>query len=434
MKQKYYQKTTETMNPNKILKLQSKKLRKQIKYVYENVPYYRNLMKKHNINPQNIKGIQDLSKLPFLSKNDLNNAYPLDLVATPLENCIRIHSTSGTTGRRVIAFYTKKDLNILEECCARAIVATGGSSKDICQISYGYGLFTGGLGIDGGARRVGCLTLPMSYGNTERQIQFMNDLGSTILCCTPSYASYMYEEMKNQGYNPKDIPLKIGIFGAEPWTEQMRDDIEKKLDIKAYDIYGLTEIIGPGVAFECSEQSGMHINEDHFLVEVINPDTNEILPEGTVGELVITCLDKEAFPLIRYRTHDICKIFHQKCSCGRTLIKMSKPIGRTDEMLIIRGINIFPSQIETVLMKEGYNSNYQIIVDRVNSTDTIEINIEIPNEIFLNNSNEIPNMKKKLTNAMKNMLGISPQICFMEEKSIERNDGKAIRVIDKRKI
>lgn len=434
MKEIYYQKKIETMDIKKMKELQSKKLVKQVKYVYENVPYYRNLMDKHNVKPGDIRSTKDLHKLPFLSKTDLNKTYPNGLLACPLEKCIRIHSTSGTTGRRVIAFYTQNDIDLWNDCCARAIVAAGGNSRDICQISYGYGLFTGGLGLDGGANKVGCLTLPMSSGNTERQIQFMNDLEATILCCTPSYASYIGEELKEKGYDPKDISLKIGIFGAEPWTEEMRSDIEKKLGIKAYDIYGLTEITGPGVAFECKEQNGMHINEDHFLVEVVDPDTGKVLPYGEKGELVFTCLDKEAFPLIRYRTHDICKLYRKKCSCGRSFIKMTKPMGRTDEMLIIRGVNVFPSQIETVLMNEGYSSNYQIIVDRVNNTDTIEIKVEIPPEKVTSEENELLTMQKKLTNSMKNMLGINTKICFVKPKSITRSEGKAVRVIDKRNL
>lgn len=434
MDKRYYQKKIETMPIDKLKKIQSKKLIKQVKHVYENVQYYRELMNKNNVKPSDIRGINDLYKLPFLNKIDLKETYPYGFLACSLDECVRIHSTSGTTGKRVIAFYTQKDMDLWEDCCARAIIAAGGTAKDICQIAYGYGLFTGGLGLDGGAKRVGCLALPMSGGNTERQIQFMNDLKTTILCCTPSYASYIGDELKEKGYKAEDISLKIGIFGAEPWTKQMKDDIEEKLGIKAYDIYGLTEITGPGVAFECCEQNGMHVNEDHFLVEVIDPNTGEILSEGVKGELVITSLDKEAFPLIRYRTHDICEIYHKKCSCGRNFIKMSKPMGRTDEMLIIRGVNVFPSQIETVLMEEGYSSNYQIIVDRVNNIDKFEIHVELPLEKNTLDQSELQIMKRSLTNEMKNMLGISPEIYFVSTKSIERSDGKAKRVIDKRNL
>lgn len=434
MKQCYYQKKIETMSVEKIKKIQSKKLISQVKRVYDNIPYYRELMDKVGVKPSDIRGINDLKKLPFLTKQDLNNTYPYGFLATSVSNCVCVHSTSGTTGRRIINFYTKNDVDLLEDCCARAIVAAGGNSNDVCQVAYGYGLFTGGLGLHGGSNKVGCLTLPMSTSNTERQIQFMNDIKSTILCCTPSYASYIGEKLKEKGYKSNDLSLRIGIFGAEPWTENMRRDLEKNLGIKAYDIYGLTEMIGPGVAFECSEQNGMHVNEDHFIVEIIDPNTGEVLPDGVEGELVFTSLDNEAFPLLRYRTHDICKIYHNKCSCGRNFVKMCKPVGRTDEMLIIRGINVFPSQIEIVLMNEGYSSNYQIIVDRVNNIDVFEIKVEISDGKINSSDDEINVMKKDLTNAMKNMLGINPKISFVEPMGISRSEGKAVRVIDKRKL
>ena len=434
MAQKYYQKEIETMSAEDMKKLQSEKLVKQVKHVYKNVAYYRNLMDEKGVKPEDIKSIDDLHKLPFLSKADLRDAYPYGLLAKPLEDCVRIHSTSGTTGRRVVAFYTQNDVDLWEDCCARAIVAAGGSNKDVCQVAYGYGLFTGGFGLNGGSHKVGCLTLPMSSGNTERQIQFMTDLQATILCCTPSYAAYIGESLKEQGYKPEDIPLKAGIFGAEPWTEEMRKSIEATLGIKAYDIFGLTETTGPGVAFECSEQTGMHVNEDHFFVEIIDPDTGEVLPEGSKGELVFTSLDKEAFPLLRYRTRDICVLSRKKCSCGRTLIKMAKPMGRTDDMLIIRGVNVFPSQIETVLLKEGYEPNYQIVVDRVNNNDTFEVNVEMTPEKFTDKVADIIAMEKALANAMKVMLGINPAVHLVAPKSITRSEGKAVRVIDKRKL
>ena len=434
MAKNYYQPEIETMSAEEMKKLQSEKLVKQVKHVYENVPYYRNLMDEKGVTPDDIKSIDDLHKLPFLTKADLRDAYPYGLLATPLEDCVRIQSTSGTTGRRVVAFYTQNDVDLWEDCCARAIVAAGGSNKDVCQVAYGYGLFTGGPGLNGGSHKVGCLTLPMSSGNTERQIQFMTDLSATILCCTPSYAAYIGESLKEQGYKPEDIPLKAGIFGAEPWTEEMRRGIEATLGIKAYDIYGLTETTGPGVAFECEEQTGMHVNEDHFYAEIIDPDTGEVLPEGSKGELVFTSLDKEAFPLLRYRTRDICVLSRKKCSCGRTLIKMAKPMGRTDDMLIIRGVNVFPSQIETVLLKEGYEPNYQIIVDRVNNNDTFEVNVEMTNEKFTDKLSDIIAMEKSLANAMKIMLGINPTVHLVAPKSIARSEGKAVRVIDKRKL
>ena len=430
----YYQKDIETMPREAMKQLQSEKLVKQVKHVYENVPYYRDLMDKKGVTPDDIRGIDDLYKLPFLSKADLRDAYPYGLLAKPLEDCVRIQSTSGTTGRRVVAFYTQKDIDLWEDCCARAIVAVGGTKKDVCQVAYGYGLFTGGPGLNGGSHKVGCLTLPMSSGNTERQIQFMTDLQATILCCTPSYAAYIGESLKEMGYTPEDIPLKAGIFGAEPWTEEMRQSIEKSLGIKAYDIYGLTETSGPGVAFECCEQTGMHVNEDHFFAEIIDPDTGEVLPEGSKGELVFTSLDKEAFPLLRYRTRDICVLSRKKCSCGRTLIKMTKPMGRTDDMLIIRGVNVFPSQIETVLLSEGYEPNYQIVVDRVRNNDTFDVNVEVPPERFTDKVGELMAMEKALAAAMKTMLGINPAVHLVPPKSIARSEGKAVRVIDKRKL
>ncbi len=434
MEKRYFQKEIETMPTEEIKKLQSEKLVSQVKHVYENVPYYKKLMDEKGITPDDIKGIDDLHKLPFLTKADLRDAYPYGLLAKPLSECVRIQSTSGTTGRRVVAFYTQHDIDLWEECCARAIVAAGGTKEDVCQVAYGYGLFTGGPGLNGGSHKVGCLTLPMSSGNTERQVQFMCDLGATILCCTPSYAAYIGEYMAEHGYKPEDIPLKAGIFGAEPWTEEMRRGIEKSLGIKAYDIYGLTETSGPGVSFECEEQTGMHINEDHFLAEIIDPDTGEVLPEGSRGELVFTSLDKEAFPLLRYRTRDICVLTRKPCSCGRTHVKMSKPMGRTDDMLIIRGVNVFPSQIETVLLNEGYQPNYQIIVDRKNNTDTFDVNVEMNPEQFTDTVSGVTALEKSLAGAMKTMLGINPSVHLVAPKSIVRSEGKAVRVIDKRKL
>ena len=434
MEQRYYQKDIETMPVEELKKLQSEKLVKQVKHVYENVPDYRALMDEKGVTPEDIHGIEDLHLLPFLTKGDLRDAYPYGLLAKPLNECVRIQSTSGTTGRRVVAFYTQNDIDLWEDCCARAIVAAGGTEEDVCQVAYGYGLFTGGPGLNGGSHRVGCLTLPMSSGNTERQIQFMTDLNATILCCTPSYAAYIGETLKEKGYTPDQIPLKAGIFGAEPWTEEMRRGIEETLGIKAYDIYGLTETSGPGVSFECSEQTGMHINEDHFLAEIIDPDTGEVLPEGSKGELVFTSLDKEAFPLLRYRTRDICVLSRKPCSCGRTHIKMSKPMGRSDDMLIIRGVNVFPSQIETVLLSEGYQPNYQIIVDRANNTDTFDVNVEMNPDQFTDTVSGVTALEKSLANAMKTMLGINPTVHLVAPKSITRSEGKAVRVIDKRKL
>ncbi len=433
MQNNYYQPYYETMPYEEIKKLQSEKLVKQVKHVYDNVKYYRDLMDEKGVKPEDIKGIEDLHKLPFLKKDDLREAYPYGMLATDLKDCVRIQSTSGTTGKRVVAFYTQNDVDMWEECCARAITAVGGTNEDVCQVCYGYGLFTGGPGLNGGSHKVGCLTLPMSSGNTERQIQFMMDLNATILCCTPSYAAYIGESLKERGYKPEDNKLKAGIFGAEPWTEEMRRDIEKSLGIKAYDIYGLTETSGPGVAFECQEQTGMHINEDHFLAEIIDPETGEVLPIGSKGELVFTSLDKEAFPLIRYRTRDICVLSREKCSCGRTFVKMTKPMGRSDDMMIIRGVNVFPSQIEAVLLNSGYAPNYQIVVDRVNNTDTLDINVEMMPEDFSDTPKDIMNKEKSLAGSIKTMLGISPKVHLVAPKSITRSEGKAVRVIDNRK-
>ena len=436
MEKKYFQPEIETMPVEELKKLQEEKLLKQVKYVYENNKYYKKLMDEKGVKPEDITCLADLAKLPFLTKADLREAYPYGLLSTPLNECVRIHSTSGTTGKRVVAFYTQHDVDIWEECCARAIVAAGGGDEDVCQVAYGYGLFTGGAGLHGGSHKVGCLTLPMSSGNTERQIMFMQDLGSTILCSTPSYAAYIGEKLHDMGLTPADIKLKAGIFGAEPWTEEMRHDIEKALGIKAYDIYGLTEISGPGVSFECEAQTGMHINEDHFIAEIIDPETGEVLPEGQEGELVFTSIDKEAFPLLRYRTRDLCVLTREKCPCGRTHVKMCKPKGRSDDMLIIRGVNVFPSQIETVLLKEGYTPNYQIIVDRIGNEDTFDINVELSEENYkaLHETDGEDKAKRKLVASMVTMLGIRPKINLLAPKSIVRSEGKAVRAIDKRKL
>ena len=430
----YYQPEIECASREKIIEIQNEKLVKQVKHVWDNVPYYRKKMEQKGVSPEDIKSIDDLHKLPFLSKADLREAYPYGLMGKPLKDCVRIQSTSGTTGKRVVAFYTQHDIDLWEECCARAIMAAGGTNEDVCQVSYGYGLFTGGPGLNGGSHKVGCLTIPTSSGNTERQIMFIMDLQATILCCTPSYAAFLGEKMKEMGLGPDDIPLKAGIFGAEAWSEEMRQDIQKTLGIKAYDIYGLTELSGPGVSFECSEQKGMHINEDHFVAEIIDPDTGEVLPDGTQGELVFTSLDKEAFPLLRYRTRDICTLTREKCSCGRTHVRMAKPKGRSDDMLIIRGVNVFPSQIETVLLKHGYAANYLIIVDRVNNTDTLEVQVEMTPEMFTDNLGEISARQKALVEGLKSMLGIKAKVTLVAPRTIARSEGKAVRVIDKRKI
>ena len=402
--------------------------------VYENVPFYRNKMEQAGVTPDDIRTIDDLHKLPFSYKQDLRDTYPYGLFAVPMKDVVRLHASSGTTGKQIVVGYTRNDLEVWAECVARALTAAGCTDEDIVHVSYGYGLFTGGLGADGGAKRIGATTIPVSSGNTQRQVTILKDFGSTILCCTPSYALHIAEVLYANGYTKDDIKLKAGVFGAEPWTNEMRRQIEDLLGLTAYDIYGLTEIIGPGVAFECKEQTGMHVNEDHFIVEVIDPDTGEVLPEGTQGELVFTCITKEAFPILRYRTRDIGVITRGKCSCGRTLVKMTKPRGRTDDMLIIRGVNVFPSQIETVLLEKGYTANYQIVVDRANNFDSIEIQVEISNEIFSDTVRGLAERAKDLAAALKTLLGVTAKVTLLEPNSIPRSEGKAVRVIDKRKL
>ncbi|MBO4376905.1 MAG: phenylacetate--CoA ligase [Lachnospiraceae bacterium] len=430
---KYFQKEIETMPLEELKALQSERLVKQVKRVWDNVPYYRKKMEAAGVTPDDIKGLEDLHKLPFMTKDDLRDAYPYGLLACDRKDVVRIHSTSGTTGKRVVAFYTQNDIDLWDDCCARALTAAGADAGDIVQISYGYGLFTGGMGLHGGSTKLGCMTVPISSGNTDRQIQFMTDLEATVLCCTPSYAAYLSESINEKGMRDK-IKLKAGIFGAEAWTEEMRAEIEKNLGIKAYDIYGLTELSGPGVAYECEEQKGMHINEDHFIAEIINPKTGEVLPDEEKGELVFTSLTKEAFPLLRYRTKDLCILNRQKCSCGRTFVRMHKPMGRSDDMLIIRGVNVFPSQIETVLLNEGMPPNYQIIVDRVNNTDTFDINVEMTEDMFSDRMSKISEKEGHLMAALKTMLGIQAKVHLVAPKTIERSEGKAVRVIDKRKL
>ncbi len=429
----YYQPEIETASREQIHAWQEERFLKTFHRVWKNNAYYRQKMIDAGLSDKDVTSLADLQKLPFLTKDDLREAYPFGLMSAPLSDCVRIHSTSGTTGKRVIAFYTENDLALWDDICARAIVAAGGTRDDIVQVCYGYGLFTGGMGLHGGAQKVGCLTLPMSSGNTDRQLQFMEDLGTTILCCTPSYAAYLAETIHERGLADR-IHLKAGIFGAEAWTEEMRHSIEASLGLKAYDIYGLTELSGPGVAYECEAQTGMHINEDHFIAEIIDPATGEVLPYGEKGELVFTSITKEAFPLIRYRTKDICILTNEKCACGRTFVKMCKPMGRSDDMLIVKGVNVFPSQIEMVLLAEGLTSNYQIIVDRIGTTDSLEVKVEITPELFTDTMGALTEKEKKITDALKTVLGIQAKVSIVEPKSIVRSEGKAVRVIDKRKL
>ena len=431
---RYFQPEIETAPREKIVALQNERLIATVRRVYEKVPFYREKMQRAGVHPDDIRSIEDLHKLPFSYKQDLRDTYPYGLFAVPLKEVVRLHASSGTTGKQIVVGYTRKDLEIWSDCCARALCAAGCTDEDIVHVSYGYGLFTGGLGADGGATRLGATTVPVSSGNTQRQITILRDFGSTILCCTPSYALHIAQTLYDSGYTKEDISLKAGLFGAEPWTEEMRRQLEEMLGIKAYDIYGLTEVIGPGVGFECEEQTGMHINEDHFIVEVIDPDTGEVLPEGTQGELVFTCITKEAFPILRYRTRDIGTITRAPCACGRTLVKMTKPRGRTDDMLIIRGVNVFPSQIETVLLQQGYTANYQIVVDRADHFDSLEVQVEISESVFSDTVRGLAERTKELSTALKNLLGINAKVKLLEPNTIPRSEGKAVRVIDKRKL
>lgn len=432
--EKYYQKEIETAPVEKIKEIQLERLKKTVERVYNRVPYYKNMMEKSGVTPSDIKSLDDLQKLPFTCKQDLRDTYPYGLFAVDMKDVVRLHASSGTTGKQIVVGYTQNDLEVWSDITARQLCAVGADSNDKVHISYGYGLFTGGLGLHGGATKLGCTTIPVSSGNTARQVTILQDFGSTVLCCTPSYAMYIGETVEKMGIDKNSLSLKAGIFGAEPWTEEMRKAIEKSLNIKAYDVYGLTEIMGPGVAFECSEQNGMHINEDHFIVEVIDPDTGEVLGEDKEGELVFSCITKEAFPILRYRTRDIGVITRKKCSCGRTFIRMSKPRGRTDDMLIIRGVNVFPSQIETVLIKMGYSANYQIIVDRQNNSDSIEVKVELSQDKFGDTVSKISAYERALEEEIKSLLGIYAKVTLVAPGSIERSTGKAVRVIDKRKL
>ena len=435
MEKRFYQPGIETMAYEDMKKIQEERLRAQVKHVYDNVPYYRNLMDEKGVKPEDIKGIDDLHKLPFISKADLRDAYPYGLLAKPLEDCVRIHSTSGTTGRRVVAFYTQNDVDLWEDCCARAIVAAGGTKKDVCQVAYGYGLFTGGLGAHYGVENLGATVIPASTGNTEKHIRLIRDLNITGIACTPSYALYLAETLDKMGIDKSEIGLRVGAFGAEPWTENMRKEIESRLGLKGYNIYGLSEIMGPGVSYECQEQNGSHINEDHFYPEIINPDTLEQLPYGEQGELVFTTLTKEGMPLLRYRTKDLCTLMDGECPCGRTSVRMGRIVGRSDDMLIIRGINVFPSQVESVILEmPEFEPQYMLVVDRVNNLDTIQVQVEVRKDFFSDDIGSMLAMKKRLSDKLKSVLSIAADVRLMEPGSIERAQGKGKHVIDKRKL
>ena len=431
----YFQKEIECMPREELKKLQDERLVWQVKRMYERVELFRTRMDEKGLKPEDIKGVEDLHKLPFSYKQDLRDYYPYGLFAEPLKNIKRVHASSGTTGKQIVVGYTEKDLDDWAQCMARQLVAVGATDEDVVQVSYGYGLFTGGLGAHGGVEKLGATVVPMSSGNTARQITTMVDFGSTVLCCTPSYAMYLAEAVKEAGVKDK-IQLKAGIFGAEPWTEDMRKAIEDSFDIKAYDVYGLSEIMGPGVSYECECQKGMHVCEDMFIPEIIDPDTGEVLPEGSKGELVFTTITKEGFPVIRYRTRDICSLNYEKCECGRTFVRMNKPTGRSDDMLIIRGVNVFPSQIEEVLMKIGgdITPNYQIIVGRENNTDTLDVNVEMSEDLFADDIKSIEKIERKIVADIRSVLGIGAKVHLVNPKTIARSEGKAKRVIDNRKL
>ncbi|MCK9159348.1 MAG: phenylacetate--CoA ligase [Bacteroidaceae bacterium] len=425
--------TIECMDRESLRKIQSIRLKKMVDYVYHNTPFYRKKMQQMDITPDDINDINDIVKLPFTTKLDLRDNYPFGLCAVPMSQIVRIHASSGTTGKPTVVGYTRKDLSVWTECLSRSFTAFGGSQSDVFQISYGYGLFTGGLGAHAGAENIGASVIPMSSGNTQKQITLMHDFGATMLCCTPSYALHLAEAIHDSGISFEEFKLKAGAFGAEPWTESMRCELEKKLGIKAYDIYGLSEMDGPGVGFECEAQHGTHLNEDHFFPEIIDPKTLEPMESGKTGELVFTHLTKQGMPLLRYRTKDLSALHYEKCSCGRTLVRMDRILGRSDDMLIIRGVNVFPTQIESVILSlPEFDPNFLLIVDRINNTDVMELQVEVRPDYYSDEINKIVALKKKLGAALQSVLGLSVNVRLVEPRSIERSTGKAKRVIDKR--
>jgi phenylacetate-CoA ligase len=425
----------ECMDRDEIKHVQSERFRETVERAYFNVPYYRNKMQEVGLGPESFLTIDDISKLPFTTKQDLRDNYPFGLFAVPMSEIVRIHASSGTTGKPTVVGYTRNDIAIWSEVMARTLTSAGANRNDFIQIAYGYGLFTGGLGLHYGGEKIGASVIPISGGNTTRQIQLMHDFGSTILACTPSYALYLAEAIEESGIKLEELKLRAGVFGAEPWTENMRREIEDKLRIKAIDIYGLSEVIGPGVASECIMQEGLHINEDHFFPEIIDPDTLQVLPPGRTGELVFTTLTKEGLPLIRYRTRDLTRLTYEKCRCGRTMVRMAKCLGRSDDMLIIRGVNLFPSQVESVLLEmSGIKPHYILIVDRVNNLDTLELKVEVDEAFFQDKISQLEALRQKLQNNLENALGLSIKVMLVEPKIIERSEGKAKHVIDKREF
>jgi len=432
-----YSRDIETMPEKKMKELQLERLKWSVKHAYNNVPFYKNKYDEAGFHPDQLKSLDDMQRIPFLTKQDMRDNYPYGLFAVPLNKVVRVHASSGTTGNATVVGYTKNDVEVFAEVVARSLSAYGVTENDVIQVAYGYGLFTGGLGLHYGSEKLGALTVPISGGNTPRQLMLFKDFGTTVFCATPSYALNVadYIEKNMPDYKIEDTKLRIGVFGAEPWTEAMRLEIEKRLKIDAYDIYGLSEVIGPGVSCECSQKSGLHVFEDHFYVEIINPETGEVLPEGEKGEIVYTSLTKEAFPGIRYRSRDITRLYHDSCKCGRTLVKMDKVSGRSDDMLIIRGVNVFPSQVESVLMEiEGTEPHYQIIVDRKGSLDDIEVVVEVNEKIFSDEIKVMNNLSKNINDKFRSVLGINAKVTLAEPGTIPRSEGKAVRVVDKRKL
>lgn len=431
----FWNQKSECMSRDELHHIQSERLSGLVRRIYTNVPYYRDKMHEKGLVPEDIKSVEDLEKLPFTTKQDLRETYPYGLFAAPLEDIVRVHASSGTTGKQVVVGYTQNDIALWAELMARCFTMAGATKNSKIQVSYGYGLFTGGLGAHYGAERIGAMAIPTSSGNTKRQITVMRDFGSNVLCCTPSYALYLAETMEEAGISPDDLQLQAGIFGAEPWTAAMRSEIERRLGLDAFDIYGLSEIMGPGVSMDCIHKNGLHIWEDHFIAEIINPDTGEVLPANSKGELVFTTLTKEGFPLIRYRTRDVSSLNFEKCACGRTMVRMSKPSGRTDDMLIIRGVNVFPSQIESVLLEMGETSpHYMIIVDRMGNLDTIEIMVELTPAMVSDEVKKIEDLENRIRQNIESILGLAAKITLVEAKSIQRSEGKAKRVIDRRNM
>jgi phenylacetate-CoA ligase len=423
------------MDRKGIKQVQNERLRETVERVYFNVPYYRNRMQEAGLGPESIQTIDDITKLPFTTKQDLRDNYPFGLFAVPMSEIVRVHASSGTTGKPTVVGYTRNDISTWSEVMARTLTSAGANRNDFIQVAYGYGLFTGGLGLHYGGEKIGASVIPISGGNTVRQIQLMHDFGSTVLACTPSYALFLAEAIQENGIKRDDLKLRVGVFGAEPWTENMRREIEDKLKIKAIDIYGLSEVIGPGVASECLIQEGLHINEDHFYPEIIDPDTLQVLPAGNSGELVFTTLTKEGLPLIRYRTRDLTKLTYDTCKCGRTMVRMEKCLGRSDDMLIIRGVNLFPSQVESVLLEMSeIKPHYLLIVDRVNNLDTLELKVEVDEAFFQDKISQLESLRQKLQNNLENALGLGIKVTLVEPKIIERSEGKSKRVIDKRKF